>query len=131
MSTELVLLIVAFLLLPLVQFLVRAARAGQEPQPTQAPRTPSSVAKPPMREMQQILAPEDRTLTDVVTAPGRKPARKSNAGPGAPPIGTSVRRKTVVAGLGGPLDLRRAIVLRTVLGPCRASRPQDRPEGAE
>jgi hypothetical protein len=126
MSTELVLLIVAFLLLPLVQFLVRAARVGQqEPQPTQAARTPSSVAKPPMREMQQILAPEDRTLTDVATAPERKPARNSSAGRGAPPIRTSVQRKTMIVGLGGPLDLRRAIVLMTVLDPCRAIEPHD------
>ena len=129
MSTELVLVIVAFLLLPLVQFLVRAARAGQEPQPTQRAGTPSSVDRPPMREMQQL--PEDRILTDVAPAPERKRARNSNTGRGAPPIRRSVRRKTAIVVLGDPLDLRRAIVLRTVLGPCRASQPRDWSEGAE
>lgn len=131
MSAELVLLMVAFLLLPLIQFLARVVRAGQEHQPAQPAPTPSTVDRPPMREMQQLLAPEDRTLTDVAVAPKRKPARNSNAGRGAPPIRRSVRRKRVIVGLDGPLDLRRAIVLRTVLGPCRASRPQDRPEGAD
>lgn len=131
MSSEVVLLIVAFLLLPLVQLLARAVRAGQEPQPAQPAGTPSSVDRPPMREIQQPLAPEDRTLTDVATAPEGKPARNSNAGRGAPPIRRSVRRKTVIAGLGDPLDLRRAIVLRTVLGSCRASRPHDWSESAE
>lgn len=129
MSTELVLVIVAFLLLPLVQFLVRAARAGQEPQPTQQAGTPSSVERPLMRETQQFL--EDRMLADVAPAPERKPARNLKTGRGAPPIRRSVRPKTAIVVLGDPLDLRRAIVLRTVLGPCRASRPRDWSEGAE
>lgn len=128
MSIELVLLIVAFLLLPLVQFLVRAARAGQEARPASPAGPQSSASVPPSRE-QQPLVPEDRTLTDVTAAPERKPARNSDR-PLKPPSRLRRPPGTAVVGLRDAIDLRRAIVLRTVLGPCRASRPPDWPEGA-
>jgi hypothetical protein len=37
------------------------------------------------------------------------------------------RRGTVIVGLGTPFDLRRTIVLMTVIGPCRATDPYDWP----
>jgi len=137
MSFEVALLIVFFLLVPLVQFLARAARAGQEPEPAQPADTPlspagtpSSVDRPPTREMQQILAPEDRTLVEGTAAPKREPAQKPHR-PVAPAAGGSTGRGRSILAFRGPLDLRRAIVLRMVLGPCRASRPPDWPEGTE
>ncbi len=130
MSFEVALLIGVFLLVPLVQLLARAARAAQEAQPEQPADTPSSVDRPPMRERQQILVPEDRTPMEGTSAPKREPAQKPHRSV-APAAGGSTGRGRSILAFRGPLDLRRAIVLRTVLGPCRASRPQDWPEGTE
>jgi hypothetical protein len=126
MSIELVLLILAFLLLPLVQRLVSAARAGQEARPAQPAGPQSSASVPPLREVNQLLVTEDRTLTDVTTAPERKPVRNADR----PVTPVSRRPGRAVVGLRDALDLRRAIVLRTVLGPCRANRPPDWLKGA-
>lgn len=121
MSTELVLLLVAFLLLPLVQYLLRAGGAGQETRPAPPAGPQSSAGVPPLRQ-EQFLVPEDRRLPDVTAAPERKAARNSER-PLTPPSRRSRRRGTAVVDLRNALDLRRAIVLRAVLGPCRAARP--------
>jgi hypothetical protein len=129
-SIELVLLIVAFVLLPLAQMLVRAARAGEEPQPAQPAATPSSVDAPRWQE-EQFLELEDDTVPDVTVTPEPEPEpARYPTRPPTPPIRRERRRATVAVSLRNPLDLRRAIVLRTVLGPCRANQPPDGPEGA-
>jgi hypothetical protein len=126
MSIELVLFVVAFLLLPLLQHLVRAARVGQEARPAQPGGPQSSAGVPPLEE-QQFVEPEDRTSTDETAAPRPKPAQKPHR-PVAPATGGSAGRGRSILAFRKPLELRRAIVLRTVLGPCRASNPQDWPE---
>lgn len=126
MSIELIVFVVAFLLLPLLQQLVRAARAGQEAGPAQPAGPPSSAGGPPLRE-QQLVAPEDRTSTDETDARRREQARKPQR-PVVPASGESTRRGRSILAFRARLDLRHAIVLRTVLGPCRASNPQDWPE---
>ena len=80
------------LLLPLLQQLLRAAR-----RPDQGHR-----------------------FSEAMNAPERTSARDV-AGPVAPTptARRSARRQTVVAGLSNPCGLRRAIVLMTILGPCR------------
>lgn len=127
MSIELVVFVVAFLLLPLLQHLVRAARAGQEAGPAEPAGPQSSAGVPPLREQQLLRVPEDRTLSDETAVRKPKPARRPHR-PVAPASGESTGRGSSILAFRKPLNLRRAIVLRTVLGPCRASHPQDWPE---
>jgi hypothetical protein len=124
-STEQVLLIVAFLVLPLIQFLLRAARKRQEHQPAQAEGQPPSAGRPPIRERPPAKA--HQRMSDAMTAPERKPALHADRVV-APPTRRSTRRGTAVAGLRDPLDVRRAIVLMNVLEPCRAIHSHDSPE---
>lgn len=125
MSIEQILLLAFFfLVLPLVQHLLRAARQRAGDEPAQAEGQPPSARRPPMREQQAPPATVHRTMSDAMTAPERKPALDADR-PVAPPIRRSARRGTAVVGLRDPLDLRRAIVLMTVLEPCRAIDPYD------
>lgn len=128
MSTEQVLLIVFLLVIPLIQFLVRLARQGNE-LPEQAGSLPPSARRPPEPELEPPPATEDRTLSDAMTAPERKPEQNADRAV-APAIRRTARRGAAVVGLYDPLGLRRAVVLMTVLEPCRAIRPHDSPEPA-
>ncbi len=121
MSTEQVLLIVAILVLPLIQSLLRAVRKRLEPAPVEGQQP--SAGRPAMRERQTPPAAEDRTLSDAVTAPESEPARNAH-GPVAP-ASPGPRRGAAAPGLHGSPGLRRTIVLMTVLEPCRAIRPHD------
>lgn len=130
MSTEQILLIVALLVVPLIQSILRAARKEHGDKPTQAESLPSSAHRPPMRELQPPPATEDRIVSHAMTTPERKPAQDADRQV-VPPIRRSTRRGTAVIGLRDPLDLRRAIVLMTFIGPCRATRatsPHDWPD---
>lgn len=123
MSTEQILLIVAFLAVPLIQSILRAVRKRHGDKPTQAESLPSSAHRPPTRELQPPPATEDPIVSHAMTTPER---RVRNAGRSmAPPARRSRRRGTAVVGLRDPFDLRRAIVLMTLLGPCRAIEPHE------
>jgi hypothetical protein len=123
MSLEQVLLIVFIVVLPLIQYLMRLSRQQNE-SPRQAESLPPSAHEPPMRERQPRPATEDRTLSDGVITPERKPARNADA-----PVALTIRgrawRAPAAMGLRDPLALRRAIVFMTVIEPCRAIRPRD------
>ena len=124
MSTEQILLIVALLVVPLIQSILRAARKRHGDKPTQAESLPSSAHRPPMRELQPPTATEDRIVSHALTTPERKPVRNADRSV-APPTRRGRRRGTAVVGLRDPFDLRRAIVLMTLLDPCRAIEPHD------
>jgi hypothetical protein len=128
MSLEQVLLIVFIVVLPLIQYLMRMSRQRNElPEPAES--LPPSAHQPPMRELQPPATTEDRTLSEAVITAERKPARNAGA-PVALRIRRSARRGTAAVGLHDPLDLRRAIVLMTVLESCRAIHPHDGPDRA-
>jgi hypothetical protein len=92
------------------------SRRKQQAEADEAARPPGPPPVPP------------RLPPRVVVAPPRVAAPT----PGPVPAPAPVRRAAVArlprGGLGGPRELRRAIVLLTVLGPCRAL--EDDPRGA-
>jgi len=126
MSFEQLLLLV-IILLPLLQ-LLRAAFQRNRRTPEQAEEQPASAPQPLMWEPQPPAPPgpaiAHRPFSDAITAPERTPAPEvtRRVAP-SPAIQRKTRRRTVVANLRNPRSLRRAIVLMTILGPCRASRP--------
>jgi hypothetical protein len=133
MSTELLLLLAFFVLLPLLQQLLRAARQPKERTPERAgaqamqesqPQLPAHSPPPRAPVGAQRPATARYKLSEAMTAREGAPARDA-AGPVAPVPTTrrSARRRTAVADLRNPRGLRRAIVVMTILGPCRASRP--------
>jgi hypothetical protein len=128
-----------FLLLGLLNLIVRLFReraekppGGPAPVPPPTPRpAPTPRPVPPRRPAPTLPPPP--TLPGPSPAPARAPAarRPATAAPAsapapptppAVPAGTGPVRRSRRASvrLGGPRDLRRAIVLATVLGPCRA-----------
>jgi hypothetical protein len=123
-STEQVLLLIAFLVLPLLQPLLRASRQGQAREPANADDQPPSPGPPPLPELLPPPVMEDRALSHASNTPELKPAFDADR-PVAAPIRRSPRRAKTAVGLRDPLDLRRAIVFMTVIEPCRAIRPYD------
>jgi outer membrane biosynthesis protein TonB len=148
MSIELILAIIFFGLLPLIERLIRAAREGQGgtarpapppwepaeeddepyvfepppmpmPMPMPAPRVekprPTAVkAAPVTPRVAPSRAPSRVTAHDRRTDDAFKGARKGRA------------RRDIAAALHSEAGLRRAVVLMTILGPCRALSPYDR-----
>jgi hypothetical protein len=114
MSVEFFLLLAVFVLLPLIQRFLQAARerdARTPPERTERLPEPTPAARPPTIP---VLRPRPHVAeAPVMLAPPQRRARRAPA-----------------AGLSHRLDLRRAIVLMAILGPCRAHDPHDRPERA-
>jgi hypothetical protein len=134
-SLELLLLLAAFVLLPLIQQLLRAAQAREPPTPEPAEKRPP---RPPVQAPPRTLAVPPPpgaardAASDALIARGRTPALKT-AGPVTPaltPHRSARRRRAAALGLRNRLDLRRAIVRMAILGPCRAMSPYDWPERA-
>jgi hypothetical protein len=127
MSTELVVLLALFVLLPLVQQLLRSVR--QQRQPGQSADRPASEGQPvvakPESEIHQVarasagsrpIQMARHALPKAATSEGTALARAA-----APETPISLaRRRLPIAGLRNPAGLRRSIVLMTILGPCRA-----------
>jgi hypothetical protein len=110
-SLEWLFLLAFFVLLPLVERLLRTARqqrAARRPEQPQAarPPAPSPVIRRPQRAEQSV--------------PRRAPAAVALA----PPQRQGRQRATAAADLRHAGGLRRAIVVMTILGPCRALSPQ-------
>ena len=127
MSPELLLVLIAFVLLPLVQQLLgaRALRreaskeqAAREKQVEQRPgmRTPPGRGPvgPPKREK------EHRELADTAT---REPAPALLEAMPDLRLRPISPRPAAIPGLRNPRSLRRSIVLMTILGPCRTIEP--------
>lgn len=135
MSFETLLLLAVFILLPVIQQLVRAAQernrrkleaaaespAARRPPPQQGPTPPRELrpgapsVPPPAAALSRGWPPAaiTRTLTPAGAADNGEvlPGRRSTP------------RQTMIAGRRNRLDLRRAIVHMTILGPCRATNP--------
>jgi hypothetical protein len=143
MSTEQILLLVAFFIVSLVQWLVGAARERKVRQPEQAgsqtpfarplpTRQPPSGANAPLRRVPAVApvsAPEPESVSDTVVAGEATP--RGEPAPSVTPAPTSshnARGRAAVLDLRNPTDLRRAVVLMTILGPCRATNPHEWPE---
>jgi hypothetical protein len=125
-SLEFLLLLAVVVLLPLIQQLLRAARQRDRRTPERAEGQPAPAERPAMREPQPPRPAARHTSSAAMTAREGTPAPDA-AGPVAPALTAhrSTGRRTAVVSLRNPLDLRRAIVLMTMLGPCRATKPHD------
>jgi hypothetical protein len=108
-----ILVLLAFILFPLINWLLQRmqrryqSQAPRQPPPQPAPRT---FAKPPPIEVIASMREPLRPATLAETLPSRR--------------NQSIRRSL----FRNRRDLRRAIILMTVLGPCRANQPLDAEE---
>jgi hypothetical protein len=139
-SIEQILLLVVFIVLPLVQYLLRTARrrAGHEPEdgerqpspmhrPAMDEPPPSHTRLPPVPAGPLPPATTRHTLSDAMTAREHTAVRR--AAPPAPGARRSSRPRTARASLRNPFELRRAIALMTILEQSRAANPYEWPEG--
>jgi hypothetical protein len=126
MSVETLVLLALFIVLPLIQRLIRATRQRNQrfPEPADE-RPPGTLARTPRPELAvpPLLDTMSHAASDAVPLSARVPATHTG-GPvtiALAPHRTMEQRTTV--GLRTRRDLRRAIVLVAMLGPCRASNP--------
>lgn len=132
MSTEAVLLIIAFIVVPLIQQLRQGARKQQEVPPVapppkgRQPQLPASTSpaaatseprQPQLRRksLQERMTPAEKPPEDAAVVP----ARVSEPGQRVP------RRQFILEELRTPAGFRRAVVLRTILESGRASTPYE------
>ena len=132
MSVDALILLALFLVLPLIQQLIQATRQRNQRPPEPAGRQGPARARTPPPELAVPPLPDTtpHTASDAISAGDSLPAPDAG-GPvtrALTPHRTLGRRTTV--GLRTRRDLRRAIVLVAMLGPCRASQPYDWPEHA-
>lgn len=124
MSTELLLLLLFFLLLPLLQRLLGAASPPEPDTPERARQrmeAPEHAPRPPTPAVPRPAATASNRLTGAAE-PKRTPARiVAEPAVPAPTVRRSTRRRAVALDLRHRRGLRRAIVLMTILGPCRAN----------
>jgi hypothetical protein len=105
-----ILVVLAFILFPLINWLLQRTQRRFE---TQSPRQP-----PPQPAPRTFAKPPP---TEITTSPReRMPPAK------LPETSLSKRHQSIKRSLfRSPRDLRRAIILMTVLGPCRANDAED------
>ncbi len=118
MSLEQFLLIALLVVLPLIQHVMQLARKGNK-LPEQAKGLPPRMKGPAVPEQQPALPREAHPAASGATI---APVEYTNPRVG-PTAARRAQRSAVVTSLGNPFDARRAIVLLTLIGPCRAARP--------
>jgi hypothetical protein len=157
MSLEALLLLGAMLLLPLLERLVQQRRTASGRTPPDRPPAPRGASKGPTRPASGGERVARTPQVSTPGHPGAAPAGPSPARPAAPtrqaPVRLTLRERAVAARdvtspvapdatnrpitrprqtpggwPGRAVDLRQAIVLQTVLGPCRANRPYEGPD---
>jgi hypothetical protein len=131
MSPEALFLLALFVLLPLIERLLRSMRqqnAGPPDVAADVPRPASPRATPPPPPASQrrptLDARASRTAA-VPPLPASTAARRSPRRVAVPDDRRAVHRGTIVEDLRKPLTLRRAVLLMTILGPCRSVVPHD------
>ena len=128
MSIEVLILLALFILLPLIERILRSARqpnagtpdrAAQVPRPASRPsiRPPAPQPRPPMEARVPRTAPPVFARPAVPRSPSLQLA--------APAARRPARKGRLVEDLPNPLTLRRAVVLMTILGPCRSVAPHE------
>jgi hypothetical protein len=130
MSLEGLLLLALFILLPLIERMLRAARRADGDAPDRGAHVPRPASRPSIPPpAPQRQAPTDAPVlppADIPPVPA-SPAPRRSPRPPLAAAGTrrAVRRGSRVEELRTPLALRRAVVLTTILGPCRAVAPYE------
>ena len=143
MSVESLVLIAVVFLLPLIQFVVRAVREADR-RVTMQPELPPPATNQSAKQQARPRGPERgapavpplpaefrHTSPDRKATHKRRPMRDetSQAATSRQTAGRSVRRPLSAMRVNSRSGLRRAIVLLTILGPCRANDPYARSEG--
>ena len=109
-----ILLLIVFILVPLILFVMRRVRRRLEDQ------------IPEEESVTQIRRQAQATPAPLPTPPAsRNRARELQAPIVLTPLARSHFTKSSL--LGTPRDVRRGIILMTLLGPCRAFDPPDQP----
>jgi hypothetical protein len=130
MSIETLVVLALFIVLPLIQRVVRARHQRNQPLSERGegpssgrlvPTPPSKLEAPPLPDTAAHSAPE------ALASSGHTPALHARA-----PVALVQRpdptiRRDIAVALRTRPGLRSAIVLLAVLGPCRASNPHDWP----
>jgi hypothetical protein len=133
-SVEALVLLALFIVLPLIQQLIRAARQrNQGPTESAGRQSPGTHARtPPQPELAVPPLPDTtpQTASDAIPTGGRMPAPDAGRPVTLAPTPHRTIGRGTMAGLRTRRDLRRAIVLAAILGPCRASSPYNWPERA-
>jgi hypothetical protein len=130
MSVEMLVLVALFIVLPLIQQVIRATRQRNEPVSEQAERQSSGMLAPtPPSEpaVPPLPATTTHSASDARTAAGDQPAADRGARVGLAPRADRNTGQSTAMGLRTRRDLRSAIVLMAMLGPCRATNPHDWP----
>jgi hypothetical protein len=125
MSVETLILAVLLIVLPLLQQLIRATRQRNERPPEPAAPRPVTLARTPLPEGSVPPLPDTTppVLPAAMPAGDAVPALRV----GAPVTTTLTPGRTIgeraAVALRTPRDMRGAVVLAAILGPCRANRP--------
>jgi hypothetical protein len=131
MSVETLILVALLIMLPLIQQLIRATRERSQHSPAPAERRSGTVARTTPPELVVPPLPDRKPpVASDAPASALAPARQ---GGGPPTIALKPQRtmeQQAAVGLRARRDLRRAIVLVAMLGPCRANSPCDWPDQA-
>lgn len=129
MSAEALFLLALFILLPLIERILQLARQrnvgtpdgeAEGPRPASRPSRGRPAPPPPLMDAGVPRTPDVPPLSATLAA---RPSPSLHLA--APPARRIARRRIPVGDLHNPLTLRRAIVLMTILGPCRAVTPHD------
>ena len=112
LSLEQIILLIIFIVGPLINILMRRiGRRRQDQTPGRKPATPIR-RQTPVSETAPSIARASRTRADASEPPTISASRT-----------TSRFKKNSL--LGSRRELRRAIIIMTILGPCRASEPPE------
>ena len=117
---EQIILLLVFILVPLLNLLVRWLKRRAREQPRPVPTEPR--AAEPVARKEWLPAPMPPRVGMIEPALSRKGPRQV---PPAPPLQPVIRR---AGPLGGRAAVRRAVVAMTILGPCRGL--EERPPAA-
>ncbi|RPI52821.1 MAG: hypothetical protein EHM55_15555 [Acidobacteria bacterium] len=137
MSVEALVLLALFIVLSLIQQLTQVTRQRNqhppEPAERQSPGAPQPLARtPPLPGLAGPPLPDTtpHAASDEMAAPGRMRSRDTGGPATLVLTPHRTRGRRAAEGLRTGRDLRRAIVLMAMLGPCRASSPYEWPERA-
>jgi len=114
-TLEQLLILAVFVLVPLINLLVRVMRKRLDIARPQQPGPEAANVPPP-----------GRTLPAVLVARGREPRGILPSAPSKPPSLSSAPGRRPRVRVGSMREARRAIVLIAVLGPCRGLEPPSR-----
>jgi hypothetical protein len=124
MSVETLILLALLIVLPLIQQLIRATRQRNQrlPEPTEL-RRPTTLTRTPEVTVPPMVDATPHAQSDAVPPSARLAAPHAGGRVTITPTPHRTMGQRSAAGLRIRPDLRRAIVLVAILGPCRANSP--------